>query len=119
MFLKGVKPMFEDPANEPGGEYQIRLASNIKEDTFDYLNAIWSSLVQDVITKRFPNSNQLLGVRVVDKSFSGKQNFRIEIWVRYNTEKAEEAPAIKRFLEEEYYQKYSDQQGIAFKLHKF
>lgn len=41
MFLKGVKPMFEDAANVQGGEYQIRLATNIKEDTFDYLNSIW------------------------------------------------------------------------------
>lgn len=47
-------------------------------------------------------------------------NFRIEIWVRYNKELAEEAPAIRKFLDEEYYQKYSDNQGgIPFKLHAF
>jgi len=76
--------MFEDPRNELGGDFLIKLATNPKEGMFEFLNLIWESLTQDVITKRIPHSNQILGVRIVDKCYQGKVHFRIEVWHKIN-----------------------------------
>lgn len=56
MFLTGVVPTWEDPANKNGGEYQIRVqASNPAESTLDHVNKVWEALVQDLVARRFPN----------------------------------------------------------------
>jgi hypothetical protein len=72
----------------------------------------------DVITNRFPCMDQVVGVRIVDKSFSGKENFRLEIWLKYDRDDSEEAKKIRTFIEQEYGSKNVYSQAIAFKDHK-
>lgn len=52
----------------------------------------------DLITKRFPHSELILGGRIVDKSFAGKEAFRMEIWTRFDTENSDAARKIKEFI---------------------
>jgi hypothetical protein len=88
MFRKGVEPQWEDPANREGGEYKLRLNPSVGfnqgEVSLDFLNRVWEVLVQDLITRRFTNSDDIVGVRIVDKSFAGKENFRIEVRINFN-----------------------------------
>jgi len=35
----------------------MKLATNPKEGMFEFLNVIWESIIQDVITGRLPHSN--------------------------------------------------------------
>jgi hypothetical protein len=37
----------------------------------ELLNKLWEELVLDVITKQFPFSEEITGVRILDKSRSG------------------------------------------------
>lgn len=121
IFLKGVVPQWEDPANKHGGEYQVRIQQQSNnpaaESTLDHLNRVWEALVQDLATRRFPNPHQILGARIVDKSFAGKETFRIEVWFRSGEENSEEVKAIRQFLDTEYNAKYGWNQNIAFKPH--
>lgn len=108
MFRKGIEPQWEDPQNAKGGEYKMRLyLNNIQEPTLDFLNKVWESLVQDLITNRFPHSEEVVGVRIVDKSFANKENFRIEVWTRYDVDTSEKAKAIREFIDTEYNAKFS------------
>lgn len=108
MFRKGIEPQWEDPQNAKGGEYKMRLFLDNTNETFlDFLNRIWESLVQDLITHKFPYSEEILGVRIVDKSFPNKETFRIEVWTRYDNENSEKAKSIKDFIDLQYNAKYN------------
>lgn len=63
--------------------------------------------MQDLITHRFPHHEQIAGIRIVDKSFPGKEMFRFEVWVKFGTDQGEAASAIKHFIDVEYNQKHS------------
>ena len=108
MFRKGIEPKFEDPQNTKGGEYKMRLfLNNIQEPALDFVNKIWESLVLDLLTARFPHPELIVGVRIVDKSFAMKENFRIEVWTRYDVDAGEMANANRDFIDKEYNAKYN------------
>lgn len=102
IFLKGIVPIWEDIVNAKGGDFQIRLQLESELPTLEKLNVIWEKLVMDLVTKRFPHSNLIVGGRIVDKSFSGKEAFRMEIWTRFDSENNEAAKKIKEFIDQEY-----------------
>ena len=114
--------MFEDPKNKAGGDYKLRLAggqgfASSEQSTLDFLNVIWEQLVQDLITHRFPHHQEILGVRMVDKSFSNKEMYRFEVWVSFGVDQGEAANAIRQFIELEYNQKHQLGQGVQFGNH--
>eukprot|EP00347_Sterkiella_histriomuscorum_P023494 403334433 len=118
MFRKGIEPQWEDKQNTKGGEYKMRLfLNNIQEPTLEFLNKIWESLVQDLLAARFPHPELIVGVRIVDKSFAMKENFRIEVWTRYDVDAGEMANANRDFIDKEYNAKYNMNQGITFNNH--
>ncbi len=51
---------------------------------------------------RFPKSEAIAGVRLVDKSFSGRENFRMEVWLKLEKDENEEAREIRNFIDEKY-----------------
>lgn len=67
---------------------------------------------------RFPHSDAIVGVRLVDKSFSGKENFRMEVWVKYDNESSEVANQIKEFIAEHYNTENAQPQAVSFRSHK-
>jgi len=56
IFRNGVKPIWEDPANSKGGEYQLRLSFANDGQSMSKINTIWESMIMDLITNRFPHS---------------------------------------------------------------
>ena len=84
MFKKGIEPVWEDKVNAAGGEYQLRLS--VENANLDLLNQFWETVIIDLATKRFPHSDQIAGVRIVDKSGAGRDAFRLEFWTKFNEE---------------------------------
>ena len=54
--------------------------SNLK-----FLQELWVKLVLNVVTNEFKHADMLAGIRILDKSFQGRENiFRIEIWTKFS-----------------------------------
>lgn len=119
IFQKGVLPKWEDPVNAQGAEYQLRLMLTLdNESSLDKITAIWEQLVMDVVTKRMPYAEQVVGFRIVDKSFPTKENFRLELWTKFDSDTGDEANKIREFIQNEYNSKNIQPQPIQYKNHK-
>ena len=77
VFLQGVSPAWEDPVNAKGSDFSFR-----KGMDEHVLKEIWKKLVFSLVGETFPESQEIVGVRIVDKS----KNFKCEIWVSFNFE---------------------------------
>jgi hypothetical protein len=74
----------------------------VEDASLDKLNALWESLILDLVSKRFPHIEQIAGVRIVDKSSPGRDAYRFEIWTKYDNENNDYAKAVRDFIEKEY-----------------
>jgi hypothetical protein len=50
-------PLWEDPANTKGGEFQIRLNMQDQSNSLETLNKLWLKNVVDVVTGQIPHSD--------------------------------------------------------------
>lgn len=74
LFKTGIEPAWEDPVNLKGGEFSMKIKCD-KED----IKPIWEGIILEVISGNFPHSDQVCGIRMLDKA----QMFKVEIWVKY------------------------------------
>ena len=73
------------------------------------MQTIWEKLIFSVVTDVFDGADMLSGIRLLDKSASGRENmFRIEIWTKFNSESQPMVQALKTHLETEYIQMMID-----------
>ena len=85
----------------------------------DTLNGMWENLVLDLISKQVPFVEEVTGARIVDKSRQGGENFRMEVWTKFNSQDSDAGKAIYAYLDETYVQKLPSGPGtkIMFKKH--
>ncbi|CAG8572096.1 24784_t:CDS:2 [Dentiscutata erythropus] len=75
LFKKGIKPMWEDPANEQGGKWVIQFPRN---KTGDDINDLWLFTMLACIGESFDHADEVCGAVVsVRKIF-----YRISLWTR-------------------------------------
>lgn len=77
IFKDGVRPEWEDPANEKGGEWSIR-----KRLQPDSLNQVWDNLILGLIGEEIDPVNEITGARIVHRSRKGQDFIRLELWLR-------------------------------------
>eukprot|EP00667_Euglena_gracilis_P021452 EG_transcript_23493 len=93
MFKQGVKPMWEDPANEKGGKWTLTLTS--KED-INRLDEMWESLLLSMIGEYLDDGSTEAGKDFQSQICGAvlsrrKQGPRISVWTRDR----ENMPALK------------------------
>jgi len=80
IFRNEIMPSYEDPANRNGGFYRIEIGDTPAEET----DKAWQDLILALIGETFKLSDQVNGIRVVDRSKPPAFTVRVEIWVKYN-----------------------------------
>ena len=86
VFVKGIKPMWEDEKNKGGKylqfEYQIKKIES--EDFCRVSSTSWKKLILNTMGENYPGCENVNGIRFVDKTHFERGKivlFRIEIWV--------------------------------------
>mmetsp|Transcript_47225 Transcript_47225/g.102820 ORF Transcript_47225/g.102820 Transcript_47225/m.102820 type:complete len:240 (-) Transcript_47225:181-900(-) len=86
IFRKGIKPQWEDPANETGGHFQISLKPPGGRDgcAAGQIDEYWNNVVLGVIGATVEPADMVTGLRLVDKLAAPKnqQCIKIEVWFR-------------------------------------
>jgi translation initiation factor 4E len=77
LFEEGVKPLWEDPANEQGGKWTIWTENGSKKGNLD-IDKLWILTVLGVIGKSLPGSENVVGITVGLKRKVGK----ISVWTK-------------------------------------
>ena len=99
VFEKGIKPEWEDEKNKKGKI--LTLSYLIEKDLESFLskvNELWVKLILFLIGETIPFSNNINGIRFVDKTRLNKSViFKIEVWVNKYM-KEEELNEIKQYL---------------------
>lgn len=85
LFLDNVLPAWEDEVNAQGGEFRI----DFKASSLTLVQTFWETLIFDVLTSEFPETDMLAGVRMLDKSRGDQGSYRIEIWTKFDDAKSE------------------------------
>ena len=66
-----------------------------------FLQTLWEKLVFNVVTGEFNNADLLAGVRLLDKSAAGRENFfRIEIWTKFSDSQPQILQEMQKHLED-------------------
>lgn len=92
VFQEGVFPAWEDSVNAKGSDFSFR--KQMDERT---VKKNWKKLVFSLVGETFPNAEEVVGVRIVDK---GRQ-IKCEIWVKFDAEACVDmANAMKKFMVE-------------------
>lgn len=92
IFVQGVCPAWEDPVNAKGSDFSFR-----KPMDEHSIKEIWKKLVFSLVGETFPESEDVVGVRIVDKG----KSFKCEIWVSYSADNCvEKSGAMKKWLAE-------------------
>jgi hypothetical protein len=90
VFMTGVNPAWEDPVNAKGSDFSFR--KSMEEQS---LKEVWKRLVFTLIGETFPSSEDVIGVRIVDK----QRNFKCEVWVGFNTEiESDKTSVFKKWM---------------------
>lgn len=111
IFEEGVDPTWEDPQNESGSDLTIR--SNF---AFNSLKTLWDGLVFAMIGETLPESEKIVGCRVVDK----RSYVKFEVWCRVDMKSAEHASsreALERHLAEGVFSGLVDSNGVTWNQH--
>lgn len=90
LFKKGIKPMWEDPANKKGGKWVIRLKK-------EQAARAWENLCMAMLGEQFMAGNEICGV-VVSTRY---QEYLLSVWHRNSSDQAMIArirDALKRLL---------------------
>lgn len=74
IFKSGIRPMWEDPANRPGGRWFINL-----EQKFKVMDRVWVDLVLLMIGENFVNTDLICGAVVNVRT---KKPNKISLWTR-------------------------------------
>ena len=105
IFEKGIKPEWEDEKNKKG---QILTLEYIVDEGLDKflskIDGLWIKLIFLLIGETIPYSNNINGVRFVDKTKLGYNKsvmFKFEVWVN-SSMKEEQLEEIKKMLIEEF-----------------
>ncbi|CAM9874397.1 unnamed protein product [Chrysoparadoxa australica] len=83
VFKQGILPKWEDPANQPGGEWQLRMRGN--SISIQQVDRMWENVVLGMIGETVCAGDEICGARIVDKSRGGPQ-YRLELWIRSRDE---------------------------------
>lgn len=73
LFKKGVRPMWEDPANKKGGRWMITLNKNAVRGDVDNL---WLDVILCLIGEAFDHSDQICGAVINNRA----KLYKIAIW---------------------------------------
>ena len=76
LFKKGVKPEWEDPANQNGCSFDC----NLKNLTPEQIDEIWQNMVLGLVGETFPFVQFLTGIRFMDR-LKKHSSIKIEIWI--------------------------------------
>ena len=105
IFEKGIKTEWEDEKNKKGHILILEYIVNEGLDKFlSRIDELWTKLIFLVIGETIPYSNNINGVRFVDKTKYGYNKsvmFKFEIWVN-SLMKDEELEEIKKMLTDEF-----------------
>ncbi len=100
LFVKGIKPEWEDE-NNAGGKVLI-LEYEVKKELDKFLslvNETWIKLLVYLIGEQIPYTNHINGIRFVDKTKLGKGIiFKFEVWVNKSLVNNTEVEELKKFL---------------------
>lgn len=78
LFISGIRPEWEDPANAAGGELFLRKSAAPHE-----LDRLWHQLVLAVVGASLEGAHEhVTGVRIANKSVKGRSLYRLELWLR-------------------------------------
>lgn len=77
IFKDGIRPEWEDPENENGGEWSIR-----KRLFPESLNQVWDNLILGLIGEDIDPVNEITGARIVHRTRKGQDFIRLELWLR-------------------------------------
>jgi len=98
LFLNEVHPSYEDEVNKQGGEFRMDFKTQLP-----FLQKLWEKLVFNVVTGEFNNADMLAGIRILDKSSQGRENFfRIEVWTKFSDLQSSLVTEMRQHLEENY-----------------
>ncbi|OMH85556.1 Eukaryotic translation initiation factor 4E [Zancudomyces culisetae] len=93
LFKKGIKPMWEDPANAHGGKWSF----NFGRTRGDNINEVWINTLLGAIGETFEDHDNICGL-----VFSNRRvMFKIGLWVKSNDDKVknkETGAHFKRLL---------------------
>ena len=103
IFVKGIKPEWEDENNKKGQILTLEYIVDKNLETFlSQIDGLWIKLIILLIGENIPYSNNINGVRFVDKTKVTKSViFKFELWVNKNM-KDEELEEIKQLLNKEF-----------------
>lgn len=77
IFEQGINPAWEDPVNAKGSDFCIR-----KSMDEALIKDMWKKLVFSLVGETIALSEEVVGVRIVDKG----RNFKCEVWVKFDAE---------------------------------
>ena len=104
-FEKGIKPEWEDEKNKKGSILTLEyIVDKGLEEFLSRVDNLWTKLIVLLIGETIPYSNNINGIRFVDKTKFGHFKsvmFKFEIWVNKNM-KEEELKEIKQLLYKEF-----------------
>ena len=103
IFEKGIKPEWEDENNKKGQILTLEyIVDKNLENFLSQIDGLWIKLIFLLIGENLPHSNNINGVRFVDKTKVTKSViFKFELWVNKNM-KEEELEEIKQLLNTEF-----------------
>ena len=100
LFVKGIKPEWEDENNKKGKI--LILEFEIKKDLDKFLSLInnfWIKLICFLIGEQIPFTDNINGIRFVDKTKLGKGTiFKFEVWVNSSITEEKDIDDLKKFL---------------------
>ena len=100
LFVKGIRPEWEDENNKKGKTFILEY--EIKNNLEAFLKAVtesWIKLLCYLIGEQLPYSNNINGVRFVDKAKPGKVIiFKFEVWTKSSMINESEIENLKKFL---------------------
>ena len=73
LFVKGVEPAWEDPANKNGGRWQVRYPTHIQTNIS---NKLWEDLTLGLIGEQFTYPDEITGIVISIK----KKKDTISVW---------------------------------------
>eukprot|EP00050_Salpingoeca_kvevrii_P006400 m.289149 g.289149 ORF g.289149 m.289149 type:complete len:216 (-) comp12084_c0_seq1:167-814(-) len=80
-FKKGVKPMWEDPANKAGGKWVVQVPRAMRDR---HLNDIWQNLLLTMIGEQFSEFNEEVNGAVLSVRKGGD---KISLWTAHKEHK--------------------------------
>jgi len=83
LFENGIEPKWEDETNIKGSELQFLLNLSPAQQNYpEFVNPFWEEVVLNLISGHFPESDQIAGVRLSDKSKGEGLVIRLEVWLK-------------------------------------